>query len=127
MCIYTTDSLTFPCCYRKPSKESDSESARDTSSDSSSGYRHERGSKSVVNGSSNLPNLSDPNNLGLERLSLASKPFTGSSDENGSCSALGQLVFEYFEHESPYSREPLVDKVRTLSFGSVPPLDYVAF
>lgn len=100
---------------RKPSKESDSESARDTSSDSSSGYRHERGSKSVVNGSSNLPNLSDPNNLGLERLSLASKPFTGSSDENGSCSALGQLVFEYFEHESPYSREPLVDKIHDLA------------
>ncbi|WJX23465.1 hypothetical protein P8452_12670 [Trifolium repens] len=101
---------------RKPSKESDSESARDTSSDSSSGYRHDRGAKSVVNGSSNQPNFSDASNLSLERLSLGSKPLAGSSsDENGSCSAVGQLVYEYFERETPYNREPLADKIYDLA------------
>jgi hypothetical protein len=115
------DSFTFPSSYRKLSKESDSESARDTSSDSSSGYRHDRGAKSVVNGSSNQPNFSDASNLSLERLSLGSKPLAGSSsDENGSCSAVGQLVYEYFERETPYNREPLADKARPLSFCSVP-------
>ncbi|GAU33840.1 hypothetical protein TSUD_393480 [Trifolium subterraneum] len=83
---------------RKSSKESDSESARDTSSDSSSGYRHDRGVKSVVNGSSNQPNFSDASNLSLERLSLGSKPLAGSSsDENGSCSATGQLIYDLAE------------------------------
>ncbi|CAK8531634.1 unnamed protein product [Lathyrus sativus] len=101
---------------RKPSKESDSESARETSSDSSSGYRHERGARSVVNGSLNQPNFSDASNRGLERVSLGSKPDTcPSSDENGSCSAVGQLVFEYFEREIPYNREPLSDKINDLA------------
>jgi hypothetical protein len=119
--FYAIDSFAFTSCYRKPSKESDSESARDTSSDSSSGYRHDRGAKSVVNGSSNQPNFSDASNLSLERVSLGSKPLAGSSsDENGSCSAVGQLVYEYFERETPYNREPLADKARPLSFGSVP-------
>ncbi|KAK2448588.1 hypothetical protein QL285_007845 [Trifolium repens] len=107
---------------RKPSKESDSESARDTSSDSSSGYRHDRGAKSVVNGSSNQPNFSDASNLSLERLSLGSKPLAGSSSgENGSCSAVGQLVYEYFERETPYNREPLADKIYDLA-GKFPEL-----
>ncbi|CAJ2662333.1 uncharacterized protein LOC123883983 [Trifolium pratense] len=101
---------------RKPSKESDSESARDTSSDSSSGYRHDRGAKSVINGSSKQPNFSDASNLSLERMSLGSKPLAGSSsDENGSCSAIGQLVYEYFERETPYNREPLADKIHDLA------------
>ncbi|XP_045831295.1 uncharacterized protein LOC123922644, partial [Trifolium pratense] len=114
--IYAIDSFTFPSCYRKPSKESDSESARDRSSDSSSGYRHDRGAKSVVNGSSNQPNFPDASNLSLERLSLGSKPLAGSSsDENGSCSTLGQLVYEYFERETPYNREPLADKIYDLA------------
>ncbi|XP_020235126.1 uncharacterized protein LOC109814982 isoform X1 [Cajanus cajan] len=56
----------------------------------------------------NQPNLSDVSTHGLER----SKPQTGSSsDEIESCSPPGQLIFEYFEHEIPYNREPLADKI----------------
>ncbi|XP_061349195.1 uncharacterized protein LOC133294526 [Gastrolobium bilobum] len=99
---------------RKPSQESDSESARETSSDSSSGYCHERGAKSV-HGSRNHPNVLDASNHTLERVSL-SKPFLGSSsDEIDSCNPPGQLIFEYFEHETPYNREPLADKISDLA------------
>ncbi|KAH1200882.1 hypothetical protein GmHk_17G047728 [Glycine max] len=96
---------------RKPSQESDSESARETSSDSSSGYCHERGAKSV-HGSRNHLNVLDASNHSLERVSQG-KPLMGSSsDETESCNPPGQLIFEYFEHETPYNREPLANKAR---------------
>ncbi|KAH1088411.1 hypothetical protein GLYMA_07G243400v4 [Glycine max] len=99
---------------RKPSQESDSESARETSSDSSSGYCHERGAKSV-HGSRNHLNVMDASNHTLERVSQG-KPFMGSSsDETESCSPPGQLIFEYFEHETPYNREPLANKISDLA------------
>ncbi|KAL5182587.1 hypothetical protein HKD37_17G046685 [Glycine soja] len=88
---------------RKPSQESDSESARETSSDSSSGYCHERGAKSV-HGSRNHLNVLDASNHSLERVSQG-KPLMGSSsDETESCNPPGQLIFEYFEHETPYNQ-----------------------
>ncbi|PNY02416.1 hypothetical protein L195_g025723, partial [Trifolium pratense] len=88
---------------RKSSQESDSESARETSSDSSSGYCHERGQKSN-HGSRNHLNALDACNHALERVSL-SKPFTGSpSEETESCNPPGQLIFQYFEHETPYNQ-----------------------
>ncbi|KAG2407272.1 uncharacterized protein HKW66_Vig0020940 [Vigna angularis] len=96
---------------RKPSQESDSESARETSSDSSSGYCHERGAKSVHSSRNHL-NVLDASNHALERVSQG-KPFMGSSsDETESCNPPGQLIFEFFEHESPYNREPLATKAR---------------
>ncbi|KAH1200884.1 hypothetical protein HKD37_17G046685 [Glycine soja] len=99
---------------RKPSQESDSESARETSSDSSSGYCHERGAKSV-HGSRNHLNVLDASNHSLERVSQG-KPLMGSSsDETESCNPPGQLIFEYFEHETPYNREPLANKARCIS------------
>ncbi|KAK7387952.1 hypothetical protein VNO78_22751 [Psophocarpus tetragonolobus] len=99
---------------RKPSQESDSESARETSSDSSSGYCHERGGKSV-HGSRNHLNVLDASNHALERVSQG-KPFIGSSsDETESCNPPGQLIFEYFERETPYNREPLANKISDLA------------
>ncbi|KAK7329506.1 hypothetical protein VNO77_23676 [Canavalia gladiata] len=107
---------------RRPGQESDSESARETSSDSSSGYCHERGAKSVVRGSWNHSNKSGANSLGVERVSPRSKPLTGSSsDKTESSKPPGQLIFEYFEHEIPYNREPLVDKISDLA-GQFPEL-----
>ena len=54
----------------------------------------------------------DASNHTLERVSQG-KPFMGSSsDETESCSPPGQLIFEYFEHETPYNREPLANKAR---------------
>ena len=47
-----------------------------------------------------------------ERVSQG-KPLMGSSsDETESCNPPGQLIFEYFEHETPYNREPLANKAR---------------
>ncbi|KAL2341718.1 hypothetical protein Fmac_009658 [Flemingia macrophylla] len=60
-------------------------------------------------------NLSDESTLGLEKVSLR-KPLKGSSnDEIESCSPRGQLIFEYFEHEIPYNRVPLADKISDLA------------
>ncbi|KAI4344824.1 hypothetical protein L6164_012012 [Bauhinia variegata] len=123
---YYTVSLSAIQLYIDPSKpsprikghggESDSESARETSSDSSNGYGHERGASSVVNGSLNLLNGTDTSNHGLESASASSKPLMGSSsDERESCNPPGQLVYEYFEHETPYGREPLADKISDLA------------
>ncbi|KAH1231916.1 hypothetical protein GmHk_09G024695 [Glycine max] len=101
---------------RRPSQR-DSESATETSSDSSSGYCHEKGAKSV-HGTWNQDNSSDARYQCSKRVSL-SKPLTSSSsDENESCNPPSQLIFEYFEHENPYNREPLADKARSLSFDS---------
>lgn len=34
-----------------------------------------------------------------------------SSDESEICDPPGHLIFEYLEHDAPFSREPLADKV----------------
>ncbi|KAK7303728.1 hypothetical protein RJT34_14641 [Clitoria ternatea] len=73
---------------RRPGLGSDSESSRETSNDSSSGYCHERGEMSSIQ-----PTLSDANKHGLEGHSLI--PLAGSStDETESCSCdpPGQLI-----------------------------------
>ncbi|KEH32323.1 hypothetical protein MtrunA17_Chr4g0067961 [Medicago truncatula] len=99
---------------RKSSQESDSESTRETSSDSSSGYCNERGPK-TNHGSGNHLNALDACNHAVERVSL-SKPSTGSpSEETESSNPPGQLIFQYFEHETPYNREPLADKISSLA------------
>ena len=100
------------------SRECDSESSRETSRDSSNGCSDEKRTKSV-HGTWNQPNSSDASNHSSKRVSLRSKPST--SDETESSNPPGQLIFEYFEHEIPYNREPLADKARSLSFGSIPP------
>nr|XP_023916838.1 uncharacterized protein LOC112028383 [Quercus suber] len=100
---------------RRPGEESDSMSSRESSSDSSSDYGAERQASNVANGSWNQPNI-DANIQGLKRISLRNKTFAGSSsDESENCSPPGQLVFEYFEHDPPFSREPLADKIQVLA------------
>lgn len=93
-------------------------SSRESSSDSSSDYRLERGANNGVNGAWSQPNIADANIQGLKRLSLRNKTLTGSSsDESENCSPPGQLVFEYFEYDPPFSREPLADKASPLSLN----------
>ncbi|KAM4116507.1 hypothetical protein ACB094_02G056000 [Castanea mollissima] len=100
---------------RRPGEESDSMSSRESSSDSSSDDGVERQASNVVNGSWNQPNI-DANIQGLKRISLRNKTIAGSSsDESENCSPPGQLVFEYFEHDPPFSREPLADKIQVLA------------
>lgn len=86
-------------------------SSRESSSDSCSDYGAERGANNVVQGTQ--LNTSEANIEGLKRLSLRNKG--SSSDENENCNPSGRLVFKYMEHDPPFSREPLADKIAVLA------------
>lgn len=101
-----------------PGEESDTESSRETSSDGSdSDYGVARRANNIVEGSWSQLDIADANIQKLNTLSLRNRPFGGSSsDESDTCKPLGQLIFEYLEHDQPFSREPLADKVIPVSF-----------
>lgn len=53
---------------------------------------------------------------GIKHLSLKKDPFLESSgDENEIGNSPGLLIFEYFEQNQPYGREPFADKASNLS------------
>ncbi|KAL5062765.1 hypothetical protein RYX36_024502 [Vicia faba] len=89
---------------------------RDSSSDGSSdceparGYREQR----------NLPHLSDDLSNWMGRLSVRNQHTLlqdgFSSDDGESINSQGYLLFEYFERDTPYGREPLADKMMDLTF-----------
>lgn len=100
---------------RRPGEESDSMSSRESSSDSSSDCGAERGANGVVHGAWNQQNITEANIQGLKRVSLRNKTSGSSSDEIQNCNPSGQLVFQYLEHDPPFSREPLADKISVLA------------
>ncbi|KAL4386756.1 hypothetical protein GQ457_09G024310 [Hibiscus cannabinus] len=103
---------------RRPGEESDTESSRETSSDgSNSDSGMGRRANHVVQGSQSQLNVADSNIERLTRLSLRNRSFRGSSsDESDGCNPPGQqLIFEYLEHDQPFSREPLADKIAVLA------------
>ncbi|MFQ6646321.1 hypothetical protein Gotur_019828 [Gossypium turneri] len=74
-----------------------------------------RRANSVVQGARSQLNIGDQNIQRLTTLSHNNRSFRGSSsDESDSSNPPSQLNFEYLEHDQPFSREPLVDKVRIL-------------
>ncbi|KAL4289974.1 hypothetical protein GQ457_14G016550 [Hibiscus cannabinus] len=104
---------------RQPGEESDTESSRETSSDSSnSDCGMGKRANNVVQGARSQLKVADSNIERLTRLSLRNRSFGGSSsDENDSCNPPGQqqLIFEYLEHDQPFSREPFADKIAVLA------------
>lgn len=94
---------------RRPGEDSDGDYFRDSSSDGSSDYEHERGSLQYSVESSLL----------IERLSMKDQHVTlqegFSSDEGESGSTQACLLFEYLERDQPYGREPLSDKILDLA------------
>ncbi|GMI80161.1 hypothetical protein like AT4G16100 [Hibiscus trionum] len=104
---------------RRPGEESDTESSRETSSDGSNSHcGMERRANHVVQGSRSQLNVADSNIERLTRLSLRNRSFGGSSsDEGDGCNppSQQQLIFEYLEHDQPFSREPLADKITVLA------------
>ncbi|GMJ08384.1 hypothetical protein like AT4G16100 [Hibiscus trionum] len=102
---------------RMPGEKSDTESYRETSSDSSdSDYRIATRANNIDPGSWNQLEVADLNIQRLTTLSLRNTPFEGSSsDESDTCNTPGQLIFEYLEHDQPFSREPLADKISVLA------------
>lgn len=106
----------LPSSDRRPGEESDTESSRDTCSDGSSDYGAERVASNGVWQPWNQLNVTDANIKSLNRLSLRNKPFRGSSsDECEISNPPGQLIFEYMEYASPFTRQPLADQASSLS------------
>lgn len=96
--------------------EGDAESSRETSSGGSSDCEVERRSISSSDGLRNQHSLVNLNAQRLNRLSLSGKAVMGSlSDESEISKSLGQLMFEYLEHEQPHHRRPLADKIAVLA------------
>ncbi|XWS14146.1 hypothetical protein CRYUN_Cryun36dG0098500 [Craigia yunnanensis] len=102
---------------RRSGEESDAESSKETSSDgSNSDCGIGRRATNVVQGAWSQLEIADANIQRLTRLSLRNRPFgASSSDESDSCNPPGQLIFEYLEHDQPFSREPLADKISVLA------------
>ncbi|KAK9933894.1 hypothetical protein M0R45_021066 [Rubus argutus] len=101
---------------RRPGDESDAESSRETSSDGSSDCGAERGINGIVDTAWSRQNIADVNGNGWNRVLPREKPLTGSSsDESEICNPRGQLVFQYLEHDQPFGREPLADKIQVLA------------
>ncbi|XP_044477455.1 uncharacterized protein LOC123204721 [Mangifera indica] len=103
---------------RKSVEDRDGEYYRDSSSHGSSDYEFERGMKfsSVQQGCYNLTNDVPPRIGSFSRSEENSAMQEGfSSDDGESGSYQGSLLFEYLEQDTPYSREPLADKISDLS------------
>lgn len=100
-------------CDRLLGEDSDSD-CRDSSSDGSSDYDHERGMK-CSRDQLNHHHVTNDFPLRINRLSLRDQHVAlqedFSSDEGESMNSQGCLLFEYLERDPPYSREPLADKV----------------
>ncbi|KAK9064570.1 hypothetical protein SSX86_015952 [Deinandra increscens subsp. villosa] len=93
--------------------DSDSDSYRDSCSDASSDYDHER---------SSMHSGHHPNNeicRRINKLSMNDQQHVlqedFSSDDSDSVSTQGCLLFEYMERNQPWGREPLADKILDLA------------
>ncbi|XWS22472.1 hypothetical protein CRYUN_Cryun29cG0037900 [Craigia yunnanensis] len=95
---------------RQPGEDSDSD-FRDSSGDGSSDCEPERGANVLRDKRDH--SLANEMSLRLDRLSMGDQQILNedlSSDEGESVNSRS-LIFEYYERDPPYSREPLADKV----------------
>ncbi|KAK4418095.1 hypothetical protein Salat_2222200 [Sesamum alatum] len=91
---------------RGPTEEGDAELYRLTSSASSSDSEGDRRAKSILN--SNMQRLN--------RISLGDKSVISSaSSEADHANSPGLPLFQFLEHEQPYNRRPLADKISSLA------------
>lgn len=98
---------------RKSGDESD-ESSSETSSAGSSDCETER--RASCSGVWRQQHLVESALQGMNGLSVRNNAFNGSSSDEGEyTSSAGALIFEYFEHEPPFNREPLADKISLLA------------
>lgn len=105
--LYFHDAFFFN---RRPGEESDTDSSRETSSDLSFEVGPVRGANGALRRVCKQP--ADIDVQRFNGLLIKDQPSTDSScDEAEIPNPPGQLVFEYFERDPPYSREPLADKV----------------
>ncbi|PPD97210.1 hypothetical protein GOBAR_DD05772 [Gossypium barbadense] len=112
--IYS-DSRKMSSKSRQPGEDSDSD-FRDSSSDGSSDCEPERG-PNVLREKRN--HMASEMSLRMERLFMGEQQMLQedfSSDEGESVNSRSCLIFEYFEQDTPYSREPLANKIADLAF-----------
>ncbi|GMI73470.1 hypothetical protein HRI_001016300 [Hibiscus trionum] len=101
---------------RPPGEDSDSD-FRDSSSDGSSDCELERGaniSREKIN-----HHMASEMSRRMDRLFMGDQQILQedfSSDEGESVNSRSRLIFEYFEQDTPYSREPLANKIADLAF-----------
>ncbi|PIM99122.1 hypothetical protein CDL12_28387 [Handroanthus impetiginosus] len=96
---------------RRPSEESDSNSSRETSSGDSDG-----GTDKGADNTRRSWNQKNTIDQGYNRLAGRNNSFTESSIyEDDISNPPGRLIFEYFEKELPFHREPLADKMSILA------------
>lgn len=98
-----------PTNNRQLGEKNDAETLRETNSSDCEADRRKR----VAEGTHQ--NAVNSNSHRLKSLSLRDKyPMNSSGDEGESSNFPGLLVFEYLEHDQPYSRKPLTDKISNL-------------
>ncbi|CAN6468566.1 unnamed protein product [Victoria cruziana] len=115
------DSPSFPQSKpRRPGEESDRESYRDTSSDASSDLDYGKSLKSSNNGAWSWNSSSEINmrrmdrEYAREKSSISQEGFS-SDDGDSSNNSCDCLIFEFFEQNPPYNRQPLTDKILDLA------------
>lgn len=107
--------LTLLLCDRRLGEDSDSD-FRDSSSDGSSDCERERGLKYSREQWSHHCIETE---IRMDPLSLRDQHNVQedlSSDEGEATNSQGRLIFEYFERDAPYSREPLANKASVFFF-----------
>lgn len=101
--------------YRQPAEESESDSYRESSSDGNSDYECEKGLKYSKAWDSN--HVTGSVNLRIDRLCLREKhghkQEVSLIDDGEFGHSNAHLLFEFLEHDPPFIREPLSDKVCT--------------
>lgn len=110
------DSIKLSAKSRQPGGESDSD-FRDSSSDGSSDSEPER--RTDILREKRNHHMSNEMLLRMDRLFIGDQEIIQedlSSDEGESVNSRSCLIFEYFERDPPYSREPLADKIADLAF-----------
>lgn len=113
------DSSKAPVKSRRTNEDSDGDYfSRDSSSDGSSDSERDRG-LTFSRGQQNQYIQPSEISLKMERLFLRDQRTAlqegFSSDEGEFLNTQGCLLFEYFEHDPPYCREPLADKISDLA------------
>ncbi|KAJ0989191.1 hypothetical protein J5N97_007547 [Dioscorea zingiberensis] len=101
----------------RPGEESDGDNCRDSSSDGSSDYDHQTPLKYSRNW--NQKDFGSVSAFRMDRLSLRDNHRASqeefSSDDGETGNSQGRLLFEYLEHNPPFTREPLADKISDLA------------
>ncbi|XP_022766031.1 uncharacterized protein LOC111310919 [Durio zibethinus] len=103
---------------RLAGEESDGDYIRDSNSDGNSDYEIEKGIKFSREQPSQY-NLANKIPFGVSSLSISDENSTlqegFSSDDGETGNSQHHLLFEFFEQDTPYSREPLADKIFDLA------------